>query len=202
MASLGCQISYSPQIFGKWQRHFTTFFSPGNQKVTRRGQFQSTYESRSTDRGRVKGKSETVREFNSYLDTLQSKLYAAHQALVRETRPSPQKRWKTSTPAPAERQECSFLSSKNTMTMSKPWFLRNFLPAPYNVMKPPFPTPKNFWNRNTTSATSTSVISIMSSLLTLISFFVPSIKVLTIQTSSTSRIQKNHSHLYRKRMAA
>ena len=34
--------------------------------------------------GRMDGKSEKVRQFNGYLDTLQSQLYAAHQALIRD----------------------------------------------------------------------------------------------------------------------
>ncbi len=36
--------------------------------------------------GRLNGKSESVRQFNSYLDTLQSKLYDAHQALIRDNK--------------------------------------------------------------------------------------------------------------------
>ena len=36
--------------------------------------------------GRLDGKSEKVRQFNSYLDTLQSQLYAAHQALIRDNK--------------------------------------------------------------------------------------------------------------------
>lgn len=34
--------------------------------------------------GRMHGKSEKVRQFNGYLDTLQSQLYDAHQALIRD----------------------------------------------------------------------------------------------------------------------
>lgn len=37
--------------------------------------------------GRLKGKSEEVRKFNAHLDALQSKLYDAHQALIRENKP-------------------------------------------------------------------------------------------------------------------
>ncbi len=36
--------------------------------------------------GRLNGKSESVRQFNSYLDTLQSKLYDAHQSLIRDNK--------------------------------------------------------------------------------------------------------------------
>jgi site-specific recombinase XerD len=37
--------------------------------------------------GRQKGKSDAARQFNSHLDALQSKLYEAHQALIRENKP-------------------------------------------------------------------------------------------------------------------
>ncbi|RXK59176.1 site-specific integrase [Lacibacter luteus] len=37
--------------------------------------------------GRLKGKSEEVKKFNAHLDALQSKLYDAHQALIRENKP-------------------------------------------------------------------------------------------------------------------
>ncbi len=36
--------------------------------------------------GRLDGKSEKVKQFNAYLDTLQSKLYDAHQALIRDNK--------------------------------------------------------------------------------------------------------------------
>lgn len=38
------------------------------------------------DAGRMKGSGEEVKKFNSYLDALQSKLYDAHQALIRENK--------------------------------------------------------------------------------------------------------------------
>lgn len=38
------------------------------------------------DAGRIKGTSEEVKKFNAHLDALQSKLYDAHQALIRENR--------------------------------------------------------------------------------------------------------------------
>ena len=39
------------------------------------------------DAGRMKGTGEEAKKFNTYLDALQSKLYDAHQALIRENKP-------------------------------------------------------------------------------------------------------------------